>query len=272
MIAETCMNQNIKAGRLQRAKSHGVVDVGCKNPFLCCMVTNRLTGGLLWCIPAADTNSEVMSGSMTAETSLLQSLRDGDEKAFTGLVEQYHSSLVRLAQLYVYDEAIAEEIAQETWLAALQGLNRFEGRSSLKTWIFTILTNKAKTRRQRENRSISFFELDEIESQAPTVVPERFVDDPGEKWVGHWKAKPASWAGIPEDEMLSRETMDVIRKATASLPENQRAVITLRDIEELSSDEVCNILGVSETNQRVLLHRARARVRQVLEDYLQLER
>lgn len=207
------------------------------------------------------------------EAFLLNALRSGDEAAFAQLVEQYHPSLIRLALIFVQDPSIAEELAQETWLAVLQGLNRFEARSSLKTWIFTILTNKAKTRGQRENRTIVFSDLDEDASDSPTVDPDRFRPPTSEKSPNHWAAdaKPQSWANIPEDTLLTQETVKLINQTISALPESQKMVITLRDVDELSSDEVCNILGISETNQRVLLHRARARVRQALEDYLQAE-
>ena len=206
------------------------------------------------------------------EVALLNLLRQGDEMTFTQLVEQHHASLVRLARLFVHDDAVAEELAQETWLAVLQGLDHFEGRSSLKTWIFTILTNKAKTRSQRENRSFVFSDLDNS-AATPTVNSDRFKDSFAERWANHWRAdaEPASWESIPEEIILADETFNLIRQTIDQLPENQQAVITLRDIEEISSQEICNILGISETNQRVLLHRARARVRQTLEDYLQLE-
>ena len=205
------------------------------------------------------------------EASLLNSLRARDESAFTQFVEIYHASLVRLACIFVHDTTIAEEVAQETWLAVLQGIDRFEGRSSLKTWLFTILTNKAKTRGQRENRTFTHTDLEEAASDSPTVDPGRFNDLHAENWPNHWADPPVSWAGIPEETLLSQETMQLIRQAIDGLPETQRIVITLRDMHELSSGEVCNVLGVSETNQRVLLHRARAKVRQVLEDYLQPE-
>jgi RNA polymerase sigma-70 factor (ECF subfamily) len=207
------------------------------------------------------------------EVSLLNSLRAGDEAAFIQLVELYHPTLMRLAGLFVRDQAVAEELAQETWLAVLQGLSRFEARSSLKTWIFTILTNKAKTRGQREKRSIPFSDLEETASDSSTVDSDRFNPANAERSPNHWAAdsKPGSWAGIPEDLLLSQEVTDLIRQTITALPENQRMVITLRDIHELSSTEVCNVLNISETNQRVLLHRARAGVRQALERYLQSE-
>lgn len=202
------------------------------------------------------------------EAAFLSLLRRRDEMAFTQLVERFHTSLVRLARLFVQDDSIAEELCQETWLAVLQGLDRFEGRSSLKTWIFTILTNRAKTRSQRDNRSLLFSDFEETAFDSPTVAPERFKDASHGASADHWAAAPASWEGIPEDRILSEETLTLIRQTIAGLPENQRAVITLRDIEEFSAQEICNILGISETNQRVLLHRARARVRETLEQYL----
>jgi RNA polymerase sigma-70 factor (ECF subfamily) len=206
------------------------------------------------------------------EAHLLESLRAGDETAFMQLVEQYHPALVRLARLFVREQSVAEELAQETWLAVLQGIQNFEGRSSLKTWLFTILTNKAKTRGQRESRTISFSDVEHA-SDSPTVDPNRFSDGSAETRLHHWAkgAAPGSWEGIPEDHLLAQETSDLIRKTIETLPETQRTVITLRDMHELSSEEVCNVLGISETNQRVLLHRARAKVRQALEDYLKPE-
>lgn len=204
------------------------------------------------------------------ETTLLEMLRQRDEAAFTQIVEQYHSSLVRLATIYVQDITSAEEVAQETWLAVLQGLHRFEGRSSLKTWIFTILTNKAKTRGERENRTLPFSALVEASPNEPTVDQTRFNHSSAEKWPGHWApgSAPVSWEGVPEEQLLLRETLNVILEAINRLPENQRLVITLHDQDELSQQEICNILEISETNQRVLLHRARSRVRQALENYL----
>lgn len=204
------------------------------------------------------------------DASLLISLRAGDEAAFDSLIQQYHPSLVRLARLFVRDELTAEELAQETWLAVLQGLVRFEGRSSFKTWLFTILTNKAKTRGRRDGRSIVFSDI-ESASRLPTIDPARFNPDSAGRRANHWAEEPAPWEDGPEAKLISGETLRVVRSAIDHLPESQRAVITLRDVHEVSSEEACNILGISETNQRVLLHRARARVRQALEDYLRTE-
>ena len=204
------------------------------------------------------------------EAALVAALRSGDEAAFTALFEKHHASLVRLAMVYVSDRAVAEEVAQETWLGVLQGLKRFEGRSSLKTWIFTILINRAKTRGQRESRSIPFSDLGEADSDSdePALDPSRFFS-PSEspQSAGHWKIMPRPWDDLPEARVLSGESGEVIRAAIATLPPAQRQVITLRDIEGFSAEDACNILEISETNQRVLLHRARSKVRRALEQY-----
>jgi RNA polymerase sigma-70 factor, ECF subfamily len=200
-----------------------------------------------------------------AESALVDALRAGDEEAFTELVREYQPSLVRVARIYVPTQAAAEEVAQETWLAVLNGLDRFEGRSSLRTWIFRILTNIAKTRGQRDGRTLPFSAL-----QDPGRVPEaavdadRFLDPEHPRWPGHWAARPEPW---PEDALLSGETQAVIAEAIEALPATQRAVISLRDLEGWSSEEVRNALELSETNQRVLLHRARSKVRRALETY-----
>lgn len=203
------------------------------------------------------------------EVALIEALRRRDEAAFVELVDRYHASLVRLAQLYVADRAAAEEVVQDTWLGVLQGIDRFEGRSSFKTWLFRILTNKAKTRGVREARSVPFSTLFQAETEAdePAVEPDRFLP-PEHQWAGSWAADPGNWTAQPETRLLSRETLARIRSAIDALPLAQREVITLRDVEGWSSDEVRNALQITETNQRVLLHRARAKVRAALADYL----
>jgi len=195
------------------------------------------------------------------EHALVAALRNGEEAAFRKLVEMYHAMLVRVARMYVSTQAVAEEVAAETWLAVVEGIHRFEERSSLKTWIFRILTNRAKTRGIREGRSLPFSSL---EGDEPAVEPDRFHsgDHP---WPGHWAAPPQ---GFPEERLLAGETREVIENAIAALPPTQRAVITLRDVEGWSAEEVCNALTLTETNQRVLLHRARSAVRRALEEYL----
>lgn len=205
------------------------------------------------------------------EALLLEYLRSGDEDAYTWLVQKYHTSLVRLALSFVQEERLAEEAAQETWLAVLKGLDRFEARSSIKTWIFSILVHRAKTLGQRENRVVSFSELDDALDNTPTVNPERFKPFNAVTSANHWVTFPSSWDGVPEEVFLSRELLHIVQKTIVALPGNQRAVITLHDVDGFSSGEVCNILSISETNQRVLLHRSRAKVREVLENYLNSE-
>jgi len=208
-----------------------------------------------------------MAQAAAAEAQLLEALRARDEGAFTALVREYQPSLVRVARMFVSSQAAAEEVAQETWLGVLTGLDRFEGRSSLRTWIFRILTNIAKTKAMREGRTLPFSAL-----QDPARVPEaavdadRFLDSEHPRWPGHWAAKPTPW---PEDALVAAETRERLAEAIEALPATQRAVISLRDIEGWSSEEVRNALDLSETNQRVLLHRARSKVRAALESYLE---
>ena len=202
----------------------------------------------------------------SAEAQLVDALRAGDEAAFAQLVREYQPSLVRVARIYVSTQAAAEEVAAETWLAVLNGIGRFEGRSSLRTWIFRILTNIAKTRAQRDGRTLPFSAL-----QDPGRVPEaaldadRFLDPEHPRWPGHWAVRPEPW---PEDAVIAAETQARLAESIEALPPTQRAVISLRDIEGWSSEEVRNALELSETNQRVLLHRARSKVRRALESYL----
>jgi RNA polymerase sigma-70 factor (ECF subfamily) len=195
-----------------------------------------------------------------SDARLVERLRARDEAAFAELIRQHHPSLLRVARLFVPTAALAEDVVQETWLGVLNGIDRFEGRSSLKTWIFRILTNTAKTRGQREARSVPFSSLEDAETAfEPAVGRERFAG------AGHWVVPPRAW---PEERLLSKETREVIETAIQCLPPNQRTVISLRDIEGWSADDVRNALDLSETNQRVLLHRARSRVRRALEQYL----
>jgi RNA polymerase sigma-70 factor (ECF subfamily) len=201
------------------------------------------------------------------DATLVEALRRGDEKAFAALIDRYHSSLVRLAMMYVATREQAEDVVQETWIAVLNGIGRFEGRSSLKTWIFRILVNRAKTKGVRESRSVPFSSLaGEVEEGEPSVDPSRFADRG--RGAGAWSAPPESWEGIPEDRLLSAETHAVVDDAIAALPPAQRAVITLRDVKGFTAQEACDVLGLTEANQRVLLHRARSKVRARLEDYL----
>ena len=201
-----------------------------------------------------------------AEAELVDALRAGRESAFAALVREYHPSILRVARLYVSSPATAEEVAQETWLAVLKGIDRFEGRSTLKTWIFRILTNIARTRGQRDARAVPFSSLGE-ETGEPAVDPERFAPA-GERWAGHWKSYPDRWDTLPEERLVGAETRACVQRAIDRLPLTQRQVITLRDVEGWEPEEVCSALEISETNQRVLLHRARSKVQQALEAYL----
>jgi RNA polymerase sigma-70 factor (ECF subfamily) len=203
------------------------------------------------------------------DAALVEALRRGDEKAFATLIDRYHASLLRLAMSYVATREQAEDVVQETWLGVLNGIDRFEGRSSLKTWIFRILVNRAKTKGVRERRSVPFSALEEGEEKEPSVDQSRFLD--GGQSAGAWSALPATWEGIPEDRLLSAETRAVVDDAIAALPPMQRAVMTLRDLRGFSAAEACEVLGLTEANQRVLLHRARSKVRARLEEYLDPE-
>jgi RNA polymerase sigma-70 factor (ECF subfamily) len=201
-----------------------------------------------------------------SDESMLRALRAGDESAFAELIDKYSSMLLRVAQTYTPSRAVAEEVVQETWLGVINGLERFEGRSSLKIWIFKILTNTAITRGSRERRSVPFSSLagHERDGGESSVDPDRFLAPDHDRWPGHWELGPTAWP-TPEERLLAGETRDVILGAIDELPYNQRTVITLRDIEGWPSEEVCDALELSEGNQRVLLHRARTKVRAVLE-------
>jgi RNA polymerase sigma-70 factor, ECF subfamily len=204
------------------------------------------------------------------DARLLRALRGRDETAFAALVDRYHGQLVRLAMVYVSSRAIAEEVVQETWIGVLQGIDRFEGRSSFRTWLFRILTNQAKRRGERESRSVPFSALGtaQPDEDGPAVDPERFLPE-GHRYAGHWTAFPRDWHQTPEERLLSAETQALVRRTIAALPPNQRLVITMRDIEGWPAADVCNSLAISQTNQRVLLHRARSHVRRALERYLE---
>ena len=200
------------------------------------------------------------------EEHLLRSLRDGDEQTFMRLLQELGPAMLRLARVYVGTRAVAEEVVQEAWLAVIAGLPRFEGRSSLKTWIFRILTNIAKTRAVREGRSVPFSSLAADDEDDEAIVdPTRFLPL-GSNWPGHWTAAraPAS----PEERLLTDEARRRIDAAIEALPSNQRAVITLRDVGGFGAEEASDLLGISDVNQRVLLHRARSKVRNALERYL----
>jgi RNA polymerase sigma-70 factor (ECF subfamily) len=220
--------------------------------------------------PAAEGPTPAGGMAPTNDIALVAALRAGDQDAFAALVDKFYMPMLRLAMLYVPSRAVAEDVVQETWLGVLQGLNRFEGRSSLKTWMFRILTNRAKTRGEREQRSIAFSSLqpNSVDADEPTVDPEQFWPANHPQWANGWVSYPRSWEEMPEERALTRELRTQIEQIIGALPPNQREVITLRDIEGWSAEEACALLGLSEANQRVLLHRARAKVRAAIDQYM----
>jgi RNA polymerase sigma-70 factor (ECF subfamily) len=203
---------------------------------------------------------------------LLAALRAGDEAAFTELVDDYGPTLLRLALAHVSSRAVAEEVVQETWLAVLQGIDRFEGRSSLRTWIAGILLNTARKRGERERRTLplSFLRRRREEGRSePAVDPDRFQGRRGER--PGWLAVPPDRWEAPDERLSRAQAQALLLDAISRLPDRQREVITLRDLSGWSAAEACDAMGVNETNQRVLLHRARAKVRAALEDHVREE-
>lgn len=207
----------------------------------------------------------VSDKTFASELDVVQALRAGDEPAFRELTQRYHGPLMRLAMAYVRDHGVAEDVVQETWLTCLRNLERFEGRSSLKTWIFGTAINVARARRRKEARILpftAFWRRDGSDARGTTVDPSRFGRD------GMWKSGPDDWGNVPEERLLGVETLQRVKQAMDLLPARQRQVIVLRDVVGLDAGEVCNMLGISAENQRVRLHRARAAVRKMLEEYL----
>ncbi|MFL5840383.1 MAG: RNA polymerase sigma factor [Thermoleophilaceae bacterium] len=199
--------------------------------------------------------------TVLADGELIDAIQRGDEGAFAAMVDAYSPALLRMARMFVRDRAVAEEVVQETWLAVLRGVDRFERRSSLRTWIFRILMNTAKTRALREARSIPFSAA--VRDDEPVVDPDRFLG-PDHRWPGGWMMGPSDWP-TPEEALLQGETREVILGAIDALPDAQRIVITMRDVEGMGADEVVAALDISDGNQRILLHRARSKVRGALE-------
>jgi RNA polymerase sigma-70 factor, ECF subfamily len=190
---------------------------------------------------------------VSEDEQLLARLRAGDEEAFVALVGRYHDSMLRLARTYVSSRAVAEEVVQDTWLGVVRGIDRFAGRSSLRTWLLRILVNRARSTGTSERRSVAVGDVE------PAVDPARFDA------AGAWAAPPGHWVEDVDDRVSASQLGDVLREALAELPVRQLAVVTLRDIEGLRSDEVCEVLEISEGNQRVLLHRGRSHLRAALE-------
>jgi RNA polymerase sigma-70 factor, ECF subfamily len=212
------------------------------------------------------TEPEILVGATTDDQRIIAGLRAGDETVFVEMVDRYNGSLVRVAMRYVPSRAVAEEVVQDTWIGVIEGIDRFEGRSTLKTWLYKILIYKARARGERERRTVPLSALADDDS-SPSVPTERFRGSDA-LWAGHWATPPRRWDGDAEDRALAGEAGTVIDATIAKLPLAQREVITLRDVHQFSSVQVCDLLGLTEANQRVLLHRARSKVRAALEKYL----
>ncbi len=211
---------------------------------------------------------ETERGDFGDEAVLIDALRRGDEAAFAWLVRRYDAALRRTAAPFVKDRAVIDEVLQETWLGVIRGIDRFEGRSSVKTWLYRILMNIARTHGAREGRTRPFSAAGlASDGYAGAFAPERFRDA-ADEWPGHWAAPPPRWSDTPDLRLQARQTVDRVRDAVADLPWQQRIVVSLRDIDGCSADEVCTLLEISAENQRVLLHRGRAKVRSALEPWV----
>jgi RNA polymerase sigma-70 factor, ECF subfamily len=201
------------------------------------------------------------------DLEIVRRLRAGDEDAFMALVERLQPQMLHVARMFVSSKGIAEDVVQDSWLAVLQGIDRFEGRSSLQTWIFRIVANQAKTRGQREARSVPFSSL-ASEGADDEGLEASWFRGAKDRWPGGWMAFPDDWTSMPEERLLGHETLGVVRAAIEQLPAKQAAVIRMRDVLGMSAEEVRNALDLSETNQRVLLHRARSKVRRAVDSSL----
>lgn len=202
------------------------------------------------------------------ERRIVEALRTGDEAAFAELVSAFGAAMLRVALMHVPSRAVAEETVQDAWLGALAGLDRFEGRCSLKTWVFSILVNKAKTRGAGERRTVAVSALADVEEDGEPSVDPALFNGPGDRWHRYWSSAPIRFDELPEERLLAEETLGVAQAAIAALPDLQRTVITLRDVDGWDAGEVCAALELSPGNQRVLLHRARSKVRRALERHL----
>ncbi len=228
------------------------------------MITGEHAGEGVGVAAVGEAGGGPAPGMLPPDAELVARLRGGDEAAFAALLDSWSRGMLRAARAYVASDEAAEDVVQETWLAVIRGIDRFEGRSSLRTWAYRILVNLARAHGVKDSRTVAWSSL-APEDFGPTVDPSRF-QGPGDPEPGHWRRFPAAWPSA-ETEVVSREARHVIEAALADLPHRQRVVITLRDVDGYSSGEVCSILGISAANQRVLLHRARAAARSRLEGY-----
>jgi RNA polymerase sigma-70 factor (ECF subfamily) len=222
------------------------------------------------CVPRRARRTRDRYGRSVDDAELVAALRRGDEAAFAELVDGWGPAMLRLARLYVPSQAVAQEVVQETWLAVLTGLERFEGRSSLRTWVFSILLNRARSHGRRERRALPFSSLHERWQERhgePAVPPERFQGR-GDARTGWWASPPASWTD-PQARLEAREARAAIEQAIEALPPRQKQVLVLRDVVGASAEEACELLDLAEGNQRVLLHRARSKVRAALERHME---
>ena len=212
------------------------------------------------------TDPGTLVGATPDDQRIIAGLRAGEEAVFAEMVDRYHGSLVRVAMRYTPSRAVAEEVVQDTWIGVIEGIDRFEGRSTVKTWLYKILIYRARARGERERRTTPMSALT-IDDATPSVPTERFRGSDA-LWAGHWATPPQRWDGDAEERLLAGEAREIIDAVIAELPPAQREVIVMRDLSHFSAAEVCDLLDVTEANQRVLLHRARSRVRAALEQYL----
>jgi RNA polymerase sigma-70 factor, ECF subfamily len=225
----------------------------CSDRFITIMIVGVTAGVLV-------TPTTIMPGLESTDAARLAALRAGDERVFAQLVDEFSPRMLKLARVYLAGAALAEEAVQEAWIVFLERLDRFEGRSSLSTWVLGIVANVARASGRHESRSRPFSSLSTTEE--PVIDPERFLPPDHERWPNHWAIPPAPW---PERALETAEAARIIRETVRALPETQRAVITLRDMIGCTAAETCNTLGLTDTNQRVILHRARTKVRGALE-------
>ena len=210
-----------------------------------------------------------MGTDFADQAKLVDALRRGEESAFAYLLDTEDRLLRVVARRFVSTDAAVSEVVADTWLAVIEGIDRFEGRSTIRTWLVRILMNKARTRGVRDARSVPFASLIPNDDDLAGFDTDQFRGDSRRRYPGHWTAIPADWSTMPAERFEASITMDAVRSAIAALPESQRAVIVLRDVEGWSSGEICDALDLTDSNERVLLHRARGAVRRALSDQIE---